>query len=169
MVFHMVQEIQNKSVIICVKGDTISHFGKPEDIFEENMIKELYEINNGFFDPLFGSIELPKPDGEAKTFVICGNGTGIPIFRQLQKEHTPFIAGILYTNDVDYRLARLLASKVITEEPFMEISEEAFQKAQKAMESCERIICTAVPVGSCNKRLGELIDAAKKSGKTEFV
>lgn len=163
----LAQKIADK--IICVKGDTISHFGKPEDIFEENMIKELYEINNGFFDPLFGSIELPKPDGEAKTFVICGNGTGIPIFRQLQKEHTPFIAGILYTNDVDYRLARLLASKVITEEPFMEISEEAFQKAQKAMESCERIISTAVPVGSCNKRLGELIDAAKKSGKTEFV
>ena len=161
----LAQKISDK--IICVKGDTISHFGKPEDIFEENMIKELYEINNGFFDPLFGSIELPKPDGEAKTFVICGNGTGIPIFRQLQKEHTPFIAGILYTNDVDYRLARLLASKVITEEPFMEISEEAFQKAQKAMESCERIISTAVPVGSCNKRLGELIDAAKKSGKTE--
>ena len=163
----LAQKIADK--IICVKGDTISHFGKPEDIFEENMIKELYEINNGFFDPLFGSIELPKPDGEAKTFVICGNGTGIPIFRQLQKEHTPFIAGILYTNDVDYRLARLLASKVITEEPFMEISEEAFQKAQKAMKSCERIICTAVPVGSCNKRLGELIDAATKSGKTEFV
>ena len=163
----LAQKIADK--IICVKGDTISHFGKPEDIFEENMIKELYEINNGFFDPLFGSIELPKPDGEAKTFVICGNGTGIPIFRQLQKEHTPFIAGILYTNDVDYRLARLLASKVITEEPFMEISEEAFLKAQKAMESCERIICTAVPVGSCNKRLGELIDAAKKSGKAEFV
>ena len=159
----LAQKIADK--IICVKGDTISHFGKPEDIFEENMIKELYEINNG----LFGSIELPKPDGEAKTFVICGNGTGIPIFRQLQKEHTPFIAGILYTNDVDYRLARLLASKVITEEPFMEISEEAFQKAQKAMKSCERIICTAVPVGSCNKRLGELIDAATKSGKTEFV
>ena len=163
----LAQKIADK--IICVKGDTISHFGKPEDIFEENMIKELYEINNGFFDPLFGSIELPKPDGEAKTFVICGNGTGIPIFRQLQKDHTPFIAGILYTNDVDYRLARLLASKVITEEPFMEISEEAFQKAQKAMKSCERIICTAVPVGSCNKRLGELIDAATKSGKTEFV
>lgn len=163
----LAQKIADK--IICVKGDTISHFGKPEDIFKENMIKELYEINNGFFDPLFGSIELPKPDGEAKTFVICGNGTGIPIFRQLQKEHTPFIADILYTNDVDYRLARLLASKVITEEPFMEISEEAFQKAQKAMESCERIICTAVLVGSCNKRLGELIDAAKKSGKTEFV
>ena len=57
----LAQKIADK--IICVKGDTISHFGKPEDIFKENMIKELYEINNGFFDPLFGSIELPKPDG----------------------------------------------------------------------------------------------------------
>ena len=163
----LAQKIADK--IICVKGDTISHFGKPEDIFEENMIKELYEINNGFFDPLFGSIELPKPDGEAKTFVICGNGTGIPVFRQLQKVHTPFIAGVLYTNDVDYRLARLLADQVITEKPFMEISGETFQKALKAMESCDRVICTSVPVGSCNKRLGELIEAAKKSRKVQFV
>ena len=161
----LAQKIADK--IICVKGDTISHFGKPEEIFEENMIRELYEINNGFFDPLFGSIELPKPEGEAKTFVICGNGTGIPVFRQLQKVHTPFIAGVLYTNDVDYRLARLLADQVITEKPFMEISGETFQKALKAMESCDRVICTSVPVGSCNKRLGELIEAAKKSRKVQ--
>lgn len=159
----LAQKIADK--IICVKGDTISHFGRPEDIFEENMIRNLYDINNGFFDPLFGSIELPKPEGEAKTFVICGNGTGIPVFRQLQKEHTPFIAGILYTNDVDYRLARLLAADVITERPFMDISEETFQKALRVMEQCERIICTDVPVGSCNMRLGQLIEAAKKSGK----
>ena len=129
------------------------------------MIRDLYDINNGFFDPLFGSIELPKPEGEAKTFVICGNGTGIPVFRQLQKEHTPFIAGIVYTNDVDYRLARLLAADVITERPFMDISEETFQKALRVMEQCERIICTDVPVGSCNMRLGQLIEAAEKSGK----
>lgn len=159
----LAQKIADK--IICVKGDTISHFGKPEEIFEENMIRELYEINNGFFDPLFGSIELPKPEGEAKTFVICGNGTGIPVFRQLQKVHTPFIAGVLYTNDVDYRLARLLADQVITEKPFMEISGETFQKALKAMESCDRVICTSVPVGSCNKRLESLSRQQRKAEK----
>ncbi len=159
----LAQKIADK--IICVKGDTISHFGKPEDIFEENMIRDLYDINNGFFDPLFGSIELPRPEGTAKTFVVCGNGTGIPVFRQLQKEHTPFVAGILYTNDVDYQLARLLAQDVITETPFMDISEETYQKALKTMEKCDRVICTAVPIGTCNKRLKELIDAAKKAGK----
>ena len=159
----LAQKIADK--IICVKGDTISHFGRPEDIFEENMIRDLYDINNGFFDPLFGSIELPRPEGTAKTFVVCGNGTGIPVFRQLQKEHTPFVAGILYTNDVDYQLARLLAQDVITETPFMDISEETYQKALKTMEKCDRVICTAVPIGTCNKRLKELIDAAKKAGK----
>lgn len=159
----LAQKIADK--IICVKGDTISHFGKPEDIFEENMIRDLYDINNGFFDPLFGSIELPRPEGTAKTFVVCGNGTGIPVFRQLQKEHTPFVAGILYTNDVDYQLARLLAQDVITETPFMDISEETYQKALKTMEKCDRVICTAVPIGTCNKRLKELINAAKKAGK----
>ena len=159
----LAQKIADK--IICVKGDTISHFGKPEDIFEENMIRDLYDINNGFFDPLFGSIELPRPEGSAKTFVICGNGTGIPVFRQLQKEHTPFIAGILYTNDVDYQLARLLAQDVITETPFMDISEETYQKALKTMEKCDKVICTAVPIGTCNKRLKELINAAQIAGK----
>lgn len=159
----LAQKISDK--IICVKGETISHFGKPEEIFHEDIIRDLYEIDNGFYDPEFGSIELPRPQGEPKVFVISGNGAGIPVFRQLQKENVPFIAGILYTNDVDYRLARELASWVITEEPFMEIRPKTYERALAAMDSCERVICTEVPIGDCNKRLGELIEAAKKSGK----
>ena len=34
----LAQKIADK--IICVKGDTISQFGRPEDIFEENMIRD---------------------------------------------------------------------------------------------------------------------------------
>ncbi len=45
----------------------------------------------------------------------------------------------------------------------MDISEETFQKALRVMEQCERIICTDVPVGSCNMRLGQLIEAAKRA------
>ena len=116
-----------------------------------------------------GALNFQSRKVKRKLFGSVENGTGIPVFRQLQKVHTPFIAGVLYTNDVDYRLARLLADQVITEKPFMEISGETFQKALKAMESCDRVICTSVPVGSCNKRLGELIEAAKKSRKVQFV
>ena len=65
--------------IICVKGDRIAHYGKPETIFKEEAIRDLYGIDNGYFDPVFGSLELPRPEGEPKTLVISSGGTGIPL------------------------------------------------------------------------------------------
>ena len=148
--------------ILCVEGEHICHYGTPEEIFEEKTIRELYGIENGFYDPCFGSIELPKVQGEPEVFVIAGCGKGIPVYRKLQKENIPFATGILYTNDVDYQLARLLAAKVIMEEPFVEISEAHLQEAKEVMKRCKRVICTDVPVGTYNRRLEELIMEAKK-------
>lgn len=155
----LAQKVSDK--IICVKGDTIAHYGKPEEVFKEDTIRSLYEIDNGSFDPVFGSIELPKIEGEPEVFVISSGGSGIPIYRQLQKEHIPFAAGILYKNDIDYQLARLLAVEVITEEPFRQISDETFVRAVEVMKKCKRVIVTDVPVGECNKRVEELIKLAK--------
>ncbi len=149
--------------IVTVKGKELFGFGKPEEIFEESNIRELYDIKKGFFDPLLGNIELSKPEGrKPKVFVIAGGGTGIPVFRKLQKENIPFAAGILYTNDIDYRLARLLAAEVITEQPFEEISDETFERAVACMNSCEKIINTAPKIGKMNKKLEELINIAEK-------
>lgn len=158
----LAQKISDK--IICVKGEEISHYGEPDVIFKSNIIKELYEIDNGFFDPRFGSIELPRPKGEPEVFVISSCGNGIPVYRQLQKNNTPFAAGIIYKNDMDYELAKLLAADVITEEPFMEISEESYQKALNLMKKCGRIIVTDTPIGNCNKRMEDLIEEAKRLG-----
>ena len=69
---------------------------------------------------------------------------------------------ILYTNDVDYQLARLLAARVITEEPFCQITQEHLREAIQVMENCKKVICADVPIGECNKGLEELIRAAKK-------
>ena len=131
----------------------------------EDIIRELYEIDNGSFDPCFGSIELPRPEGTPRVFVLAGGGTGIPVFRKLQKENVPFAAGVLYTNDIDYQLARILAMETVTEVPFQEISDEAFARACELMKSCERVIDTGVPVGMCNRRIEELRAEAKRLGK----
>ena len=143
--------------IITVKGEEVFDFGAPKDVFEEENIRQLYDIDNGFFDPLFGSIELRRPEGnEPKVFVIAGGGSGIPVYRQLQKQNIPFATGILYPNDVDYRLARLLAAEVVTEEPFCEISEETAARAEQVMARCERVIDTGCPIGPMNRRLERL-------------
>ena len=159
----LAQKISDK--IICVKGETISHYGSPEEVFTEEIIRELYGINNGYFDPLFGSIELPALEGEPEVFVISSGGTGIPVYRRLQKEHIPFAAGILYENDMDYRLARLLAAEVITEEPFEEIREETLQKAFETIGKCKRVINAGVKIGTWNIGIERLLERAEIEGK----
>ncbi len=149
--------------IITVKGEEIFGCGEPKEIFEEENIRKLYEIDNGFFDPVFGNIELQKPQGDVpKVFVIAGGGTGIPVYRELQKKNIPFATGILHKNDVDYQLARLLAAEVICEEAFCEIGEEALERAKQVMGRCESVIDTGCPVGPMNRRLEELRACADK-------
>ena len=159
----LAQKISDK--IMCVKGETIAHYGTPEEVFREADIRSLYEIEQGFFEPVFGSIELTKPEGEPTVLVLFSSGNGIPVYRRLQKERIPFCAGVLYTNDIDYRVARLLAAEVIEEKPFCTISDRAFERAKQWIQKAEIIIDAGVEIGECNRRMQELITLAKQSGK----
>ena len=114
--------------IICVKGDKIQKYGTPEEIFTSRYIHELYEIESGSYNADFGCLEMEKPKGQAQVFVIAGNGSGIPVYRSLQRKGIPFATGVLHENDMDYQVAKALAGEVITEVPFEMISERSFQK-----------------------------------------
>ena len=159
----LAQKISDK--IMCVKGETIAHYGTPEEVFREADIRSLYEIEQGFFEPVFGSIELTRPEGKPTVLVLSSSGNGIPVYRRLQKERIPFCAGVLYTNDIDYRVARLLAAEVIEEKPFCTISDHTFERAKQWIQKAEIIIDAGVEIGECNRRMQELITLAKQSGK----
>ncbi len=103
--------------IVTIKGEKTFASGTAEEIFREEKIRDLYEIDKGYFDPLMGNIELAKPEGDkAEAFVISGHGMGIPVYRKLQKANMAFAAGVFSEGDIDYRLARLYAVKTITTE-----------------------------------------------------
>ena len=156
----LAQKIADK--ILCVKGDHVASFGAPDKVFEEENIRALYDIDQGSYDPMFGSIELPRPEGEIHTFVICGGGSGIPVFRALQKSGTPFAAGILNENDVDYRLARQLAGEIVSVPAFEPVSEEALKRALARLAGCDRIIDARPTIGATNARMAELIERARR-------
>jgi iron complex transport system ATP-binding protein len=158
----LAQKISDR--LLCVKGEYLSHYGTPEEIFREEIIRELYEVDNGFYDPLFGSMELPPPVGEPRVFVLSSGGRGIPVYRRLQKAGIPFTAGILYKNDIDYQLARLLAREVVTEEPFRELGQEAIARAISLAGKCGRILNAGIDVGPCNRRIEEFFLGAGKQG-----
>ena len=99
--------------------------------------------------------------------MIGGNGTGIPVYRKLQRAGIPFAAGILHKNDMDHEVAKVLAAEVIEEEPFSMISEENFRRAGKLMETCSRVICCVDVFGSVNEKNRQLMKLAEASGKLE--
>ena len=159
----LAEKISDK--ILCVKGETISRFGPPESVFQGDVIQELYDLQSGNYDSCFGSIELPRPKGAPRAFVLSACGTGVATYRNFQRRGIPFCAGILYTNDVDYHLACHLASEVVSEKPFCEISDAAMERAKIWIDRCEWTVNAGVEIGACNRRMKDLIDYAQTLGK----
>ncbi len=157
----LAQKISDK--VMCVKGEIISNFGAPEDIFKTEIITDLYGMERGSYNIAFGSVELPRPEGEAKTFVIASCGNGINVFRKLQKEEKPFYAGIIYENDIDYHVARYLAQDVVSVPAFTETTEQDFERAAALMDKCDEVINAGFPKGA--KILERLEEKARADGK----
>ena len=154
--------------VICVHGDHIEKYGAPEEIFTSEYIHHLYGITTGSYNAAFGCLEMGAPEGKPEVFVIGGNGSGIPTYRRLQRAGIPFAAGVLHENDVDYQVAKDLAAEVIVEQPFEEISEEAYQKAYASMKKCREVICCMDAFGTSNKKNQLLREEAERMKKLKI-
>ena len=151
--------------VMCVKGETISHYGTAEEIFGKDLITELYGLKGGSYNHLFGCLEMEKTEGAPKAFVLCGGGSGVHTFRSLQKKNVPFAAGVLSENDIDYLVASELAAKVISVPAFEEAGEASIQEAMECIKGCDRFIVCTESFGASNRRCAELIAFAEKQGK----
>ena len=154
-------------LVICVHGDRIERCGVPEEIFTDEYIRHLYGVTAGSYNASFGCLEMEPAKGKPEVFVIAGGGSGIPVFRKLQRQGVPFAAGVLQENDVDYQVAKALAAKVVTEKPFEEISEERYQEARELMRSCKKVILAVSGFGTMNRRNEELKNEAESLGILE--
>ena len=110
-------------------------------MFEEQAIRKLYDIEDGYFDPLFWQHRAQKAcRRHAGGVLLAGAGTGISVYRKLQRENVPFATGVLYENDVDYRLARLLAAETVSVPAFAAPDDAVYEKAFETMRRCGRIL-----------------------------
>ena len=151
--------------IICVKGDRIRLFGTPEQVFTGERVKELYELESGSFNTLFGSVELMAPEGDPEIFVLAGAGKGIPIYRLLQKSKRAFSTGVLFENDVDLQVASALAAHVTVAPAFGTFGERELNEAKRWIDRARCVVDAGTPVGEQNRRSRELIQYARTEGK----
>lgn len=152
--------------VVCVHDGAIERYGTPEEIFTSEYMTRLYGVTRGSFNADFGSLEMERVPGKPEVFVIGGGGSGIPVYRQLQRQGIPFAAGVLHENDLDYPVAAALAVEVITERCFEPIGEAAFSRAAALMETCGRVICCPVRFGTMNEKNRLLAEYAQRLGKT---
>ena len=159
----LAEKISDK--IVCVKGDRIAGYGPPHEIFKDGNIASLFDIEKGAYTALLGSIELKKPEGKARLFIVGGGGSGIPFYRALQKAGVPFAAGILAKNDIDYPVAAALAETVISSAPYEPVTNAVLEEAKRAVDGAIAVVDCGCPAGEYNRHNAELIARAKESGK----
>lgn len=155
--------------ILCVNGGYAERFGKPEEIFRPGYIKSLFGIETGSFDEEDQSAELEPAVGKADIFVIAGGGSGRSTYRKLQRERKAFMTGIICENDLDFPVARALAAELITVKAFEPVDRLTLEQAQKAMDSCSKVICCREKFGSLETANKELFEYARQSGKILIV
>ena len=116
------------------------------------------------YNAAFGCLELEAVRGTPEVFVIGGGGSGLAVYRRLQREGIPFAAGVLHKNDLDYPTAQALATEVITEQPFEPISDVAFEQAASLIRNCTQVLCPLRDFGAMNHRNQLLAELAIQVG-----
>lgn len=147
--------------VMCVKGDRILCAGTPEQVFTEARITELYGLDSGSYNVLFGSLELRRPEGMPRLFVLAGAGYGIPVYRALERRRIPFVTGVLQENDVDWPVARALAAQTFAAPAYETPSDALLDEACQAVAACGQLLHTGVPIRDGNVWNGRLLAAAE--------
>ena len=150
--------------VVCVADGRVDRCGVPSEIFRDDYIKRLYGIDEGTYNAMFGCVEMEKVQGEPRIFVIGGGGSGIAVYRQLQRCGVAFAAGVIQENDLDYPVAAALAGKLTAEEAFSAVSDEKLREALEIMKKCDAVICAVEKFGSMNAGNAVLRDTAQEMG-----
>lgn len=144
--------------IICINNNRIDRCGEPEEIFDEEYIEKLYNVTRGSYNNLFGCLEMERNVSEPEIFIIGGNASAGNAYRKLWRKGIAFATGVLHENDVDYQIAKSLASKVIHQPAFEVISDEKFDEALQIAAKCKKVYCPLKTYGILNEKNHELLE-----------
>lgn len=143
--------------VMLVHNNEIFRYGRPENVIDDKNIEKAYDIRCGRFDSTMGSIELPRSRKDSNIFIIGGNGKATPLYRALNKEDMNFYSGVIFENDLDYSISKNLGLEIVSEKPFLEISDTAIEKGKKLIDKVDFLIYSGEDFLGINSRNSELL------------
>ncbi len=152
-------------LVVCSSGK-IKVYDVPEQLVEEGGVEELYGFNNGlsFCKDTLAAEPVINDDEDFRIFVIAGGGSGVIIYRLLNRLGYAFTTGVLHEGDIDFIVAKSIGGRVISERPFKEISDDSYTEALRELQKSDLLIYASPPIAKINQRNFELLTAAKELG-----
>lgn len=156
--------------ILCVKDGETVLFGTPEEVFQDDVLEELFGIDKGIYNHITGRVELPLKTGcNPKVLAVGGGGSGIRVYRQLSRNALPFYAGILFANDIECPTALALAEEAVITKAFCEVEESKWQRAVELLTQVDTVIDCGCVHGSYDNFNTKLLQKAAAMGKAVVV
>ncbi len=148
--------------------------GTPEQVITAKNIREVYDTEViVWFHPVkncpqvsvLGKEQKPVPGVKPfKVHLVCGGGVGIEVMERLCALGCEVSAGVLNVGDSDWVHAKKLDLPVVEEAPYSPISDQAFEKAKKMIESVDLVALLEIPLGPGNLKNIRLAAAALQRG-----
>jgi len=94
--------------------------------------------------------EAAEPVGKFRVHVICGGGSGGPVFVRLLEMGCEVTAGVINIGDTDQEAAESLGIEYVEDAPFSPISEAAERANLEFVSGADAVIVADVPFGEGN-------------------
>ena len=165
-------------IIVLNNGEKIED-GKARDIIKEDILKPVYKIDLVVRDnPLTDAAEIvalrsnktaKRMTNGKKMHIICGGGSGGYWLEHFHNKGWEVSCGVLNVNDSDYELSRSLGIDVISEKPYCDISDEAFDANVTAMKAADVVILADLDVGHSNLKNIEALQQVDRLKQKLFI
>jgi len=168
-------------LVLMNRGEMLGE-GSPEEVVTENAIREAYGAEVWVRrHPVTGrpyvisSVRGTAPSGEIefdkrpRAHVICGGGTGAPIFARLLRRGYMVTAGVLNLGDADQEVAESFGMETVTIPPFSPIDAEAERRNVELARQSSAIIFADVPIGGANLANLRTALALAQEGRPMFL
>ncbi len=165
-------------IIVLNNGEKIED-GKARDIIKEDILKPVYKIDLVVRDnPLTDAAEIvalrsnktaKRMTNGKKMHIICGGGSGGYWLEHFHNKGWDVSCGVLNVNDSDYELSRSLGIDVVSEKPYCDISDEAYNANVRVMEEADVVLLADLDVGHSNLKNIEALEKVNPMTQKLFI
>lgn len=164
--------------LVMIGGGRVQALGTPEEVITAENVKRVYGaevwvrrhptsgrpyVIAGIGRPI-GREEGDEFERRPKVHVICGGGTGAPVFAKLLRRGCEVTAGVLNVGDTDQEAAEALGIRYVSAPPFTPISEDALAEDLELAKDADAVVVSDLPFGQWNLRVLETVTSAIDRG-----